>query len=229
MRESGTLEASFEEKQMLANYDTAYARFADEVPAKPGDKLLIFRPEGPIVHPVSGRTLARQTKTVGVVKVLSIQGRQATVQIERTFEEVERGDRVRPWEPQEKRVAPRPNTADVLGRIVQALNPGLSEYGEATEVFIDRGSADGVQEGNTFAVIRQGDGLSNAMVVGSFTAGRQGELSAKAEVPEENVGLLLVIDVRDRVSTAVVIKSIRELAAGDFVEMRASGSGGGLQ
>jgi len=229
MRESGTLEASFEEKQMLANYDTAYARFEDEVPAKPGDKLLIFRPEGPIVHPVSGRTLARQTKTVGVVKVLSIQGRQATVQIERTFEEVERGDRVRPWEPQEKRVAPRANTADVLGRIVQALNPGLSEYGEATEVFIDRGSADGVQEGNTFAVIRQGDGLSNAMVVGSFTAGRQGELSAKADVPEENVGLLLVIDVRDRVSTAVVIKSIRELSAGDFVEMRASGSGGGLQ
>src|SRR6267142_1923456 len=229
MRESGTLEASFEEKQMLANYDTAYARFEDEVPAKPGDKLLIFRPEGPIVHPVSGRTLARQTKTVGVVKVLSIQGRQATVQIERTFEEVERGDRVRPWEPQEKRVAPRANTAGVLGRVVQALNPGLTEYGEATEVFIDRGSADGVQEGNTFAVIRQGDGLSNAMVVGSFTAGRQGELSAKVDVPEENVGLLLVIDVRDRVSTAVVIKSIRELSAGDFVEMRASGSGGGLQ
>src|SRR4051812_23050953 len=97
MREAGTLEASFEEKQMLATYDTAYARFSDEVPAKPGDKLLIFRPEGSIVHPVSHRTLARQTKTVGVVKVLSIQGTQATVQIERTFEEVERGDLVRPW------------------------------------------------------------------------------------------------------------------------------------
>src|SRR5438874_13253889 len=66
MRSAGTLEASFEEKQMLATYDTAYARFSDEVPAKPGDKLLIFRPEGSIVHPVSHRTLARQTKTVGV-------------------------------------------------------------------------------------------------------------------------------------------------------------------
>jgi len=229
MREAGTLEASFEEKQMLATYDTAYARFNDEVPAKPGDKLLIFRPEGPIVHPVSRRTLARQTKTVGVVKVLSIQGTQATVQIERTFEEVERGDLVRPWTPQEKRVAPRPNTADVVGRIVQAVNPGLTEYGEANEVFIDRGSADGVQEGNTFAVVRQGDGLSNAMVVGSYTAGVQGAMSAKADVPEENVGLLLVVDAREHVSTAVVVRSIRELQAGDFVEMRASGSGGGVQ
>jgi LysM domain-containing protein len=229
MRAAGTLEASFEEKQMLATYDTAYARFRRGVPAKPGDKLLIFRPEGPIVHPVSRRTLARQTKTVGVVKVLSIQGTQATVQIERTFEEVERGDLVRPWAPQDKRIARRANTADVLGRIVQAVNPGLTEFGEANEVFIDRGSADGVEEGNTFAVLRQGDGLSNAFVTRSYTAGAQGERSARADVPQENVGLLLVVDTREHVSTAVVVKSIRELQAGDYVEMRASGGGGGAQ
>src|SRR5438105_6201907 len=58
MRDAGTLEASFEEKQMLSTYDTAYARFRHEVPAQVGDKLLLFRPEGPIVHPVSGRILA---------------------------------------------------------------------------------------------------------------------------------------------------------------------------
>jgi len=229
MRSAGTLEASFEEKEMLSTYDTAYGRFRRAVPAKPGDKMLIFRPEGSIVHPVSGRTLARQTKTVAVVKVLSIQGTQATMQIERVFEEVERGDLVRPWVAQDKRIAPRPNAADVVGRIVQAVNRSLTEFGEAHEVFIDRGEADGVQEGNTFAVVRQGDGLSNAMVVGSYTAGKQGKLSAKAEVPEENVGLLLVIDAREHISTAVVVKSIRELQAGDFVEMRAAGSGGGAQ
>jgi hypothetical protein len=65
------------------------------------------------------------------------------------------------------------------------------------------------------------------MVVGSYTAGKQGALSAKADVPEENVGLLLVVDTREHISTAVVVKSIRELQAGDFVEMRAAGSGGG--
>src|SRR5712664_4178274 len=227
MRAAGTLEASFEEKEMLSTYDTAYARFRREVPAKPGDKMLIFRPEVSIVHPISHRTLARQTKTVAVVKVLSIQGTQATMQIERVFEEVGRGDLVRPWAAHDKRVAPRPNGVDVVGRIVQAVNPSLTEFGEANEVFIDRGSADGVEEGNTFAVVRQGDGLSNAMVVGSYTAGKQGALSQKAEVPEENVGLLLVVDTREHISTAVVVKSIRELQAGDFVEMRAAGSGGG--
>ena len=229
MRDAGTLEASFEEKQMLSTYDTGYARFRHDVPARVGDKLLIFRPEGPIVHPISNRTLARQTKTVGVVRVISIQGTQATVQIERTFEEVERGDLVRPWIAQEKRIAPRANGADVVGRIVQNVNPGLTTYGEYQEVFIDRGVEDGVEEGNTFAVLRQGDGLNNAFVTKSYTGGKQGARAAKVAVPEESVGLLLVVDARDHLSTAVVIKSIRELQAGDLVEMRGSGSGGGVQ
>jgi len=97
------------------------------------------------------------------------------------------------------------------------------------EVFIDRGVEDGVEEGNTFAVLRQGDGLNNAFVTKSYTGGKQGARAAKVAVPEESVGLLLVVDARDHLSTAVVIKSIRELQAGDLVEMRGSGSGGGVQ
>jgi len=38
-----------------------------------------------------------------------------------------------------------------------------------------------------------------------------------------------VIDTREHLSTAVVVKSVRELQAGDMVEMHASGAGGGLQ
>src|SRR5262249_17889741 len=49
---AGTLDASFEEKELLATYDTAYANFRGGVPAKPGDKLMIFRPVGEIVDPV---------------------------------------------------------------------------------------------------------------------------------------------------------------------------------
>src|SRR5438105_3513074 len=97
---AGSLDASFEEKQMLANYDTAYVNFRGGVPAKPGDKLVIFRPVGEVVNPISHRKLADQSKTVAVVKVHAIHDEQATVQIERTYEEVERGDLVRPWTPQ---------------------------------------------------------------------------------------------------------------------------------
>ena len=142
-----------------------------------------------------------------------------------------RGDLVRPWTAQDKRIAPRANTADVKGVIVQAVNADLSTFGESNEVFIDRGTADGVQEGNTFSVVRRGDGLSERAVTDVYNMGSSrasgGEAASKIAVPEENVGLLLVVDSTEHLSTAVVIKSVRELQAGDEVEMHASGAGGG--
>ena len=229
VKQAGTLDASFEEKELLANFDTAYIRFKGEnAPVKAGDKMILFRPDGAVIHPITHQKLADKTKSVGVVKVLSVRGDLATVQIESTYEEVSRGDLARPWTPTEKRVVPRPNTKDVSAVIVSALNPGLSTYGESNEVFIDKGTADGVEEGNTFAVVRKGDGLSNALVTKSYTAGEEGTRSARktSGVPDENVGLLLVVDVKEHLSTAIVVKSIRELQAGDTLEMHTSGAGG---
>jgi LysM repeat protein len=223
---AGSLAASFEERQMLTTYDTAYVTFKDAGTMKPGDKLVFFRPDGPIVHPVTHRKIADKTKTVGVAKVLLVNGNLATVQVERVLEEIERGDLARPWTPQDKRIAPRANKSEVQGVIVSGTNPGLTTFGEANEVFIDKGTADGVEEGNTFAVIRKGDGLNNVLVTGTATQGSEGRSAALVKTPDENVALLLVIDAKEHLSTAVVVKSNRELEAGDAVLMRASGAGG---
>ncbi len=226
MQNAGSLAASFEEKEMLSSYDTAYVRYKGDAPVKPGEKLLIFRPDGEIVHPLTHRKLASQTKTVAVAQVISVKGDLATVSIGQVWEEIGRGDLIRPWTPQENRVAPRPNRADVSGVLVAAVNPGLSTFGEYNEVFIDKGSADGVEEGNTFAVVRRGDGLSNELVTKSMAEGEGGKVAQKEKTPDENVGLLLVVNAREHLSTAIVIKSVRELKAGDQVEMRSSGAGG---
>ena len=124
-------------------------------------------------------------------------------------------------------MAPRNNAADLRGVIVRSTNHHLNTFGESHEVFIDLGSADGVQEGNTFAVVRRGDGLNAQLVTPSLTAGAAGAAAARVQVPEENVGLLLVVDATEHLSTAVVVKSVRELQPGDVVEMRSSGAGGG--
>ena len=227
LKNAGSLAASFEEKEMLSSFDTAYVRYkAPNAPVRVGDKLLIFRPDGDIVHPLTHRKLASETKTVAIAKVLSIKGDLATVSIGQVWEEIGRGDLVRPWSPQEKRVAPHPNKADVSGVLVAAVNPGLTTFGEYNEVFLDKGSADGVEEGNTFAVVRKGDGLSNELVTKSMAEGEGGKLAQKQKTPDENVGLLLVVATKEHLSTAIVIKSVRELQAGDLVEMRTSGAGG---
>jgi LysM repeat protein len=227
MRLAGSLDASFEEKDMLSTFDTAYVRFPSRVEVNVGDRIILFRPIGDIVQPVTGRKLGTQTQSMGEAKVISFNGELATVQITRTWEEIERGDLARPWTEQNVRVAPKPNTREMKGVIVSAVRRGLTTYGESNEVFIDRGERDGVEVGNTFAVIRKGDGLRDAAVDGSsHNMGATGARAHGVAVPNENVGLLLVIDVKDRLSTAVVVKSVKELQAGDVVEMHPHGSGG---
>jgi nucleoid-associated protein YgaU len=227
MRRAGSLDASFEEKDMLSTYDTAYVRFPSGVEVNIGDRVIFFRPTGEIVQPVTGRKLGTQTETMGEAKVISTDGELATVQITRTWEEIERGDLARPWTEQNLKVAPKPNTREMKGVIVSAVRRGLTTYGESNEVFIDKGANDGVEVGNTFAVIRKGDGLRDAAVYGkAYNMGATGARAAGVHVPNENVGLLLVVDVKDRLSTAVVVKSVKELRAGDMVEMHLQGSGG---
>jgi LysM repeat protein len=227
MRRAGSLDASFEEKDMLSTYDTAYVRFPSGVEVNIGDRVIFFRPTGEIVQPVTGRKLGTQTETMGEAKVISTDGELATVQITRTWEEIERGDLARPWTEQNLKVAPKPNTREMKGVIVSAVRRGLTTYGESNEVFIDKGANDGVEVGNTFAVIRKGDGLRDAAVYGkAYNMGATGARAAGVHVPNENVGLLLVVDVKDRLSTAVVVKSVKELRAGDVVEMHLQGSGG---
>ena len=226
--QAGVLDGSFEEKELLANYDTAYVHFKQDPGVKVGDKLIIFRPDGDIVDPTTHKKLAEKTVTEGVARVVGINASSYTVQIEDASEEIGRGDLVRPWVAQEKRLVPKPNRAEVNGVIIGATNSNLSTLAEANEVFINKGSADGVEEGNTFAVVQRGDGLGaiGGGLTTSYTAGAEGEKAQKQNVPDENIGLLLVVDVRDHVSTAVVLKSIRELEAGERVAMRTNGPAG---
>jgi hypothetical protein len=226
---AGTLDSSFEEKGMLAPFDTAYVRFRQAGAARIGEKVLIFRAMDPIVHPVTHQVVASRTKTVGEAKVIAAAGEVLTVQVTRTWEEIERGDLVRPWSEQMRRLIPKPNGRQVDGTILGAVNEALTTLGQAHEVFIDRGKADGVEEGNTFSVLRNGDGLtlkSAALGSADYTAGEAGEAANKLENPDESVALLMVVDVRDNVSTAIVVRAVKEIETGDRVSMRPSGSGG---
>jgi len=69
-----------------------------------------------------------------------------------------------------------------------------------------------VEEGNTFNVVRSGDPLG----------GDTRAVIDTGRLPDETIGSLLVVDVKDSVSTALVTRSLNELMLGDRVEMRAA-------
>lgn len=219
LAESGTIHASFEEKLMLATLDRAYAQFEKPAEVKVGETYVVYRTERAIAHPDNRKEVfGYQSVVLGSAKVTAVDDRGASLVILQTFEPIERGALLGPWTQKFFRpVERRPNRQAVAGQIVGAQVEVMTQLGENHVVFIDRGEKDGVEEGNVFAVLRSGDPYGLDPHRGHWDE----------SLPIEAVGELMVIDVKDNASTALVTRSLRELMIGDRVEMRpAAGSGG---
>ncbi len=201
--QSGEIVNSDSETYMLADYDRTYVKLKSA--AKKGENYAVYRTLREIEHPVTGEPYGYAVEVIGGMTIVDTSPSVATGQIAQAYRPVERGDFVGKWpENFGQRVNPVSNQTDAQGYIIDTLGDIFTEVGEYHVVFIDKGRSHGVQQGNTFAVVDRGDG---------FTRETQG-------LPNEDIGQLMVVDVQDQASTAVVVTSLRELGIGDKIEMR---------
>ncbi len=220
LAESGAISAAFEEKLMLSNQDRAYARFQGRTDVKPGETYVVYKTTRPIYHPISKELFGYQSTVLGSAKVVAVDDRAATVIIQQSYDPIERGALLGPWTEKFYRpVGRRANRQALEGRIIASQEDIITLVGEHHVVFVDKGHADGVEEGNVFTVVRSGDLYG----IDPYAA------PWDTRLPKEDVGHLLVVDVKERASAALVTRSLKELVIGDRVEMRSdvgSGSGG---
>jgi hypothetical protein len=217
---SGSIVSAFEEKSMLSSGDRAYARFKGEPPSRLGETYTVYETVRKIRHPLSGDLLGYQTRILGSAVVVARDPRAVTLVIGQSFDPIERGALLGPWAEKALRsVSPRQAARDVSGHIVGGRVEVQTQFAEQSVVFIDKGKADGVEEGNVFKVIRSGDPRGLDLTT-SHLAPRN-----DPNLPPEVMGELMVIDVKETTSTALVLKSLRELKLGDVVEMRVAGAG----
>ncbi len=224
LEESGTIKAAFDEKQYLSLNDRAYARFSVPAQVKTGEQYLLFRTERPVRHPVTGELFGYQSTIIGAARVVAVNEKVATIEIAQAYDPIERGTMLAPLTQKVVRqVQRRPNQHALAGVIVAAQQEIVSEIGEHHMVFVDKGRADGVEEGNVFTVVRAGDPWREHVQGGA----------TDPSLPQEDVGTLLVVDAQQNTSAALVVRSLRELSIGERVLMRTAaadapvaGSGG---
>jgi hypothetical protein len=211
--EAGKIDSSFSEAELLSYPETVYLRFKRKIDAKVGDRYLVFRTDQEIKHPITNKRVGYLTNLLGTVRVLSVGDKFVTAQVSETWDGIMRGDLVGPYgERLVERVAVRPNSKALKGYIVTAMQPFLTITAEHHFMVIDKGSADGVQVGNTFSVLRQGN-----LAVGRLLR----DMDAKEKtLPDEVIGICLVTEVKERTSNCIIVQSLREIFPGDRVEMR---------
>jgi hypothetical protein len=218
--EAGVIVGSFSEATMLSYPDTAYVQFKNKGNVKTGDKVVIFRTAEEIEHPVKGGRVGYMTLLIGTMKIVRVSDRYVTGLINRDcWDEVHRGDLIGPYTDRfSEVVANKPNDRELKGYIISSQVSFLALLGEHQIVVVDKGSADGVQQGNTFTVVRRQD---PTVSVDTFVHPSQ---SIDETLPVEDIGTCVAVDVKDRASMCLLTRTLRDLEKGDRVEMRVPGS-----
>ncbi len=201
-RFTGQIVAAENETEQLDLYARLYVEL--ETSAEVGQPLALYRKRQDIRHPATGELVGNVVELIGHAEVERLTSTVTVVRVTRAYRVIERGDYVGElpayWG---ERVREAPNETEVSGYVVETVGDVVALVGEHHFVYLDRGRADGVQIGNTMRVLARGDQVT----------GRTDGL------PYEQIGTLLVVDVQETGSTAVVTDSLRGITVGDRVLM----------
>ncbi len=207
--ESGVIAHSPAEKQMLDTLDVVYIKFKSGG-AKVGDRYLIYRTVSKVIHPKTGELYGYLTHIMGTLRVAHVEQGEDTGVIDRAYDAIERNDYVAPLTGKfDRPITPKANAREMKGYVLASFIPAITDMGEYHIAFVDKGKRDGVEEGNTFTVVRRSDGLTDIV-----------DRREDPKLPDEDIGLLVVIDVKDKASACLVMRSVKEIEVGDRVEMR---------
>ncbi|MCU0661955.1 MAG: LysM peptidoglycan-binding domain-containing protein [Myxococcota bacterium] len=209
---SGQVVGARSPRKMLGQYDSMYIEFKEGVKPAPGDEYSLYQILRD-VEPVDDRDteLGKLVEILGEAKVVSYdpKTRIATAHVDEVTTSFERGVLIGPVRRSFEVVAPVPNEKNLNGRIVAFMDDGVLAGSEQI-VFVDRGKADGVRQGNRFLAVEKRDKLRES----------EDKDDDREGYPTEVVAELRVIEARPHTSTCVVLGAVRELEVGEKVELR---------
>lgn len=206
---------------------------------KVGDEFSVIREENEKspVEWFAGQAMLRRSigsvhADVGRIRVVHVDAKTATAQVELACDPIERGDSIVPFEPREVPQL-RPDTlidqfAPATDKPKTAMVAMTHRFGEAaganSVVYVNLGAAHGVKVGSYFRIFHY-QGERNEYVYQSRETAYMiyGFGSAPArysweDLPRDIVGEGIVLRVTKNTATVLVTASRREIVAGDYVE-----------
>lgn len=166
----------------------------------------IYRKGEVFTDPDTGEVLGIQAQDIGLGKLISKDKDVATLSLNRSTQEVRRGDRLLPEE--ERRITatffPSAPENDIDARLL-AVEGGVNQIGFLNVVVIGNGATSGLKEGNLLAIYKKGEAVTDPL---------NGDI---VKTPDFRAGLLMVFRVFDKVSYGLVLRAERPLKVGDSV------------
>ena len=209
-----------ENKVLITRGDRAYARGLASTPlmqrtAGRMDDYRVFRDARAIVEPGTAKVLGYEAAYLGKAQLVrsesSAEGAvvPATIDVVFAKEEIRIGDRMLPEPPRQfTTYAPHAPAGPMLGTIVSVYGDAVSIAGQNQIVLIDKGTADGIDSGTVFAILKAGE-----VSVDRTQSGQ----TATIKLPDERNGLMMVFRPFEHLSYALILEISDTVQVGDRV------------
>ncbi len=184
-------------KNLFGNDDLIYVKTSDSV--KLGDKFYVIRAGKMVNHPVNNKKIGYVVEIVGIAVINKFEFEEPIARITNSFGEITTGDLLDTFYEVEPPAAMKyPRKPNIDGYIVATKNLRLIN-GAFDIVYIDKGKNDGVEVGD---LLRTVDTKESSVYKG------------KHKVP---VGIIQIIDTRDKTATAIVRESSDQITIGNLI------------
>jgi len=206
-----TIDGATDEKTLLGTGDSVYLAYPSDAPPRVGQRYSVYVPGQAVKS--GGKDIGAWVRLLGTLEVVSVkQDKRARGVITESNHEIERGAKVGPLLRQFSNVPSARPKVDARGSIVAMLaNDQLIGQGEV--VFVNLGKDSGLEVGNRMFVVRRGDALP--------TKARDMAGQDDPRFPARALGEVVIVEVGDKISIALVTLSVQEMGVGDSVMMQA--------
>lgn len=193
----------YEEHFLLGQDDDVFVKLSHGKDIQPGTRYQVVRPVENVYHPVSHKRMGKMVRVLGVVTVKSYDGRLNLAHVDRSFDVINSGDLLVPYSVPDVTVSEEHSS---LKGVIVATRDGRTIVGTDDVVYLDRGSADGLEPGMELEVVRKGNRIDPDGVWGTY------------RLPDRGVAKLQILSVQERTATARIQNAVEHIEVGDRFE-----------
>jgi hypothetical protein len=206
---AGVIVSTYQNRVMVGADDIVYADIGRANGASVGDRYSIYKKMGPVSHPVSNVILGDRVMPLGELQLSEVEEKVSKAIITRSYQEIGAGSFLLPYRDRKVKVALKAADRDLVGYIAETQT-GNTALAVGDVVYLDLGSAHGLQTGNLLYIVRD------------VEPDQRYAMARIEKLPVEVLGALVVVGTGNNTSTAIIVKSVDTIYRGDRVELKKS-------
>ena len=178
------------QKTILGQDESIYVTPSENTILKVGDVYAVYRPPEPIKDAESKKPVGVQYYKTGLIRIVESREGFAVAKIEKSFRSVMVNDILLPHEQRSPKIQLVPGIDDIDGKIFMSEEKSRI-FGNDDVAFINKGTEDGIQIGQTYAIYE--------------------EYSIEAMIDKVDFGSLLVLHTEATTATVLITRSDRSI------------------